>query len=174
MKKYLLILLLLVSCKPTQIITERVVTDSTAVIYLQTELSKQKEVNESLFSENIKIKTENVKLKSESSSLKIEYDTSGKVNPDTGEYPKKSEEKTETKTELDKVLKENENLKKEHNIEIKSLENKISNLNAIIDSFSEKEPIVINKLTQWQIVQIWIGRGVLIILCLYLVFKFVF
>ena len=85
MRKYLLILLLLASCKPTQIITERVVTDSTAVIYLQTELSKQREVNESLLSENIRIKTENVKLKSESSSHKIEYDTDGEVNKDTGE-----------------------------------------------------------------------------------------
>ena len=174
MKKYLLILLLLVSCKPTQIITERVVTDSTAVIYLQTELSKQREVNESLLSENVRIKTENVKLKSESSSHKIEYDTDGEVNKDTGEYPKKSEEKTETKSELDRAVKEIETLKKEHNIEIKSLENTISNLNAIIDSFSEKEPIVINKLTQWQIVQIWLGRGLLIVLVLFLIFRFVF
>ena len=145
MRKYLLILLLLVSCKPTQIVTERVVTDSTAVIYLQTELSKQKEVNESLLSENVRIKTENVKLKSESSTHKIEYDTSGNVNPNTGEYPKKSEEKTETKTELEKVLKENEILKKEHNIETKSLLNKISNLNAVIESLSEKDVKVKNK-----------------------------
>lgn len=36
-----------------------------------------------------------------------------------------------------------------------------------------KEKIV-RKLTQWQIVQIWLGRGLLIVLVLFLIFRFVF
>ncbi len=141
MKKYLFILLALAlfSCKPTQIITERVETkvDSTAILFFQSELSKQAQVNEKLLTENIRIKNENTKLLAENSTHKIEYDKDGKVNPNTGEYPKKSEEKSESKYELEKAIKEIDILKQEHNIEINKFENQVSNLTAQVESLTK-------------------------------------
>lgn len=141
MKKYLftLLALALFSCKPTQIITEKVETkvDSTAILFLQAELSKYATVNEELMANNIRIKNENMKLLAENLTHKIEYDTEGEVNPQTGEYPKKSEEKTESKYELEKAIKEIDILKQEHIIEIKKYEHQVSNLSAQVESLTK-------------------------------------
>jgi len=127
-------------CKPQQIITERVVreVDSTEIAKLQTELQSKEKVIESLTTDLKRVREENVLLRSESSSHKIDYDTSGQINPETGEYPKQSETITHSKTEYDRVVTENETLRKEFNREAEFYETKISNLELTVETLTQE------------------------------------
>ena len=91
MKKIIpiLIILLLIGCKPKQIIQERVVTkvDSTAVLSLQQQVSARNIVIEMMRSEIEATREENVRLQGEVSKHEINYDTEAPVSPETGKYP---------------------------------------------------------------------------------------
>ena len=147
-KQYLwaaILLLLLIAffatgCKPQQIITEKVVreVDSTAVLKLQTELQLKEKTIEALTSDLKRVREENVLLRSESSSHEINYDTGLPVNQETGKPPVQSETITHSKYEYDRVVTENEMLRKEHNKEVNSLETKISNLELTVETLKQE------------------------------------
>ncbi|HBB00751.1 MAG: hypothetical protein A2W86_11900 [Bacteroidetes bacterium GWD2_45_23] len=132
MKKYLpiLFLLLLIGCKPKQILTERTVTkvDSTAITSLKSELQKKIIEVETLKSDLERSRDEVSRLESESSSHTIIYDTTAQVIPETGKYPILQEIITTTKSQLDRTIKEMESLKQEHVKEMDSLTTVKTNL----------------------------------------------
>lgn len=143
----LLIALLAAGCKPQQLITEKVVTveDSTTIARLTEEVAKRDKTIEVLTSDLERTREENILLRSESSSHQIDYDTDGQINPETGEYPKKGETITHSKYEYDRVITENETLKKEHRREVEMLENKITNLNVTVESLKQENSQLQNK-----------------------------
>ena len=134
----LLIAFFATGCKPAQIITERVTVDSTAVLKLQSKVDLQEKTIEALTTDLKRVREENVLLRSESSSHKIDYDTGGQVNPGTGEYPKQSETITHSKYEYDRVVTENETLRKEFNLEAELYETKISNLELTVEALTQE------------------------------------
>ena len=121
-----ILLLLLVGCKPKQIIQERVVTkvDSTAVLSLQQQVSARNIVIEMMRSEIEATREENVRLQGEVSKHEINYDTEAPVSPETGKYPIASEVITESRTTLEKSIKEFEILKQEYRKEAEALTQK--------------------------------------------------
>lgn len=125
MKKitFIIFLFLLFSCKPKQIISERIVTkvDSTSVTLLNSELQKRLVEIEFLETELEHSRDEITRLTSESSSHTINYDTTAPVDPMTGKYPILQEIITTTKSQLDRTIKEMESLKQEHVKEVDSL-----------------------------------------------------
>ena len=134
----LLIAFFATGCKPNQIITERVTVDSTAVLKLQTELQLKEKVIESLTTDLKRVREENVLLRSESSSHEINYDTGLPVSPETGKPPVQSETITHSKYEYDRVVTENETLRKEFNREAELYETKISNLELTVEALTQE------------------------------------
>ena len=134
----LLIAFFATGCKPAQIITERVTVDSTAIAKLQTELQSKEKVIESLTTDLKRVIEENVLLRSESSSHEINYDTGLPISPETGKPPVQSETITHSKYEYDRVVTENETLRKEHSKEVNSLETKISNLELTVETLTQE------------------------------------
>lgn len=136
----LLIAFLAAGCKPQQLITEKVVTveDSTTIARLTEEVAKRDKTIEVLTSDLERTREENILLRSESSSHRIEYDTDGQVNPETGEYPKKGETITHSKHEYDRVITENETLKKEYRREVETLQDEITNLNLTVETLRQE------------------------------------
>ena len=97
-------------CKPQQILTERVVkvTDSTLISKLNDEIYS-KEVRIGVLESDLKRSVEeNIRLLNEVSSHVINYDTGAQINPQTGKYPIANETITETKSSLEKTVKEYE------------------------------------------------------------------
>lgn len=136
----LLIAFFATGCKPNQIITERVIreADSTAVLKLQTELRLKEKTIEVLTADLKRVREENVLLRSESSSHEINYDTNAPVDPETGKYPVQSETITHSKYEYDRVVTENETLRKEFNREAELYETKISNLELTVETLTQE------------------------------------
>lgn len=129
-------LLFLVGCKPKQIITEKVVTkiDSTAVISLKNELHAKEIQGENLKTDFKRLSDENTLLMSEASSHTINYDTAAPVDPHTGKYPIASETITQSKSLLEKTIKEFEILEQEYNNEIYKLTKENQNLEYTLEA----------------------------------------
>jgi hypothetical protein len=123
-------LLFLVGCKPKQIITEKVVTtiDSSAVISLKNELHEKEIQVENLKTDFKRLSDENTLLMSEASTHTVNYDTAAAVDPHTGKYPIASETITQSKSLLEKTIKEFEILQQEYNNEIYKLTRENQNL----------------------------------------------
>lgn len=136
----LLIAFFATGCKPNQIITEKVVreVDSTAVLKLQSKVDFQEKTIESLTTDLKRVREENVLLRSEMSSHEINYDTGLPVSPETGKPPIQSETITHSKHEYDRVVTENETLRKEHKKEVNSLETKITNLELTVETLTQE------------------------------------
>ena len=170
----LLIAFFATGCKPNQIITERVTVDSTAVIKLQTELQLKEKTIESLTTDLKRVREENVLLRSEMSSHEINYDTGLPVNPETGKPPVQSETITHSKYEYDRVVTENEMLRKEHSKEVNSLETKISNLELTVETLTQENSELQTKETVKFHFKSFLGgvvAGMLILLLLVLFLK---
>lgn len=134
------LILLLASCGSKKAVTEKIVTklDSTAIVSLQTELSVKNKIIENLQTDLERMREENTRLLSESSSHTINYDTNAPVNPETGEYPKSSETKTESKYLVEKTIKEMETLKQEHRKEVETIETLNSNLELTVEMLRQE------------------------------------
>jgi Arc/MetJ-type ribon-helix-helix transcriptional regulator len=145
----ILIILLLIGCKPKQIIQERVVTqvDSTAIVSLQQQVSARNIVIEMMRSEIEATREENVRLQGEVSKHEINYDTEAPVNPETGKYPIASEVITESRTLLEKSIKEFEMLKQEYRKKAEALTQKNSNLELTIELLRDENRELKAKIT---------------------------
>lgn len=123
------IILSVASCKPKQIIIEKVITevDSSGVLSLQKELSSKQEKIEKLQIDLKRTRDENTKLQSEMSTHTINYDTKAPLKPD-GSYPIASETKTASKSITDKIVKEFEQIKTEYERVISALKTRNDNL----------------------------------------------
>ncbi len=144
----LLIAFLAAGCKPKQIIQERIVTkiDSTAVLSLQEENTAKRVAIETLQRELERTREENSRLSSEISKHEIKYDTSAPLKPD-GQYPIASETKTQTKSLLEKEIRENEVLIAEYRKEVEGLSVKNSNLDLMVKSLKEENKELESKIT---------------------------
>lgn len=133
-------LLFLVGCKPKQIITEKVVTtiDSSAVISLKNQLHAKEIQIENLKTDFKRLSDENTRLMSEASSHTINYDTAAPVDPHTGKYPIASETITQTKSQIDKTIKEFEILQQVYNNEIFKLTRENQNLDYTLETLKEE------------------------------------
>ncbi len=142
-------LLFLVGCKPKQIITEKVVTtiDSSAVISLKNELHAKEIQIETLKTNFKRLSDENSRLLSEASSHTINYDTAAPVDPHTGKYPIASETITQSKSLLDKTIKEFEILEQEYNNEIYKLTRENQNLDYTLEALKEENHSLKEKIT---------------------------
>jgi hypothetical protein len=85
--------LLFISCKSKQVITEKISTmsDSSAFVLLENEVSQKEIQIISLQSELNRFEEENLNLKSEISTYEINYDTTQPINPVTQKPPISSE-----------------------------------------------------------------------------------
>ena len=174
-----ILLLLLVGCKPKQIIQERVVTkvDSTAVLSLQQQVSARNIVIEMMRSEIEATREENVRLQGEVSKHAINYNTEAPVNPETGKYPIASEVITESRTMLEKSIKEFEILKQEYRKEAEALTQKNSNLELTIESLRDENRELRAKITpttgfNFRLFFTGMGVGVVLMIALWLFLKF--
>ncbi|MDD4417124.1 MAG: hypothetical protein PHI70_10120 [Proteiniphilum sp.] len=142
-------LLFLVGCKPKQIITEKVVTtiDSSAVISLKNELHAKEIQVENLKTDFKRLSDENTLLMSEASTHTINYDTAAPVDPHTGKYPIASETITQTKSLLDKTIKEFKILVQEYNNEIYKLTRENQNLEYTLEALKEENISLKEKIT---------------------------
>lgn len=131
-----IILFFATGCKPKHIIQERVVTrvDSTAVSNLKNEVRRKDSIIVKLTLQLEASREEIVRLASESSSHIINYDTTAPVNPSTGKYPILQEIVTNTKSQLDKTIKEMESLREEYNKELNSMEQAKTNLELKVEA----------------------------------------
>lgn len=173
-----ILLLLLVGCKPKQIIQERVVTkvDSTAVLSLQQQVSARNIVIEMMRSEIEATREENVRLQGEVSKHEINYDTDAPVIPETGKYPIASEVITESRTMLEKSIKEFEILKQEYRKEAENLTQINTNLEHTIKALKEENRDLKMKITpttgfNFRLFFSGIGIGVLLCIAVWLFFK---
>lgn len=118
----LIILLIVIGCKPKQIIQEKVVTkiDSSQVITLKDELQKKTIEVELLKTDLERTRDENIRLQSEVSSHVINYDTEAQIKPD-GQYPKANETITQSKYIYERTIKELEVLKQQYSKKVDSL-----------------------------------------------------
>ena len=135
-----LVALVFIGCGSKKAVTEKIVTklDSTTIVSLQKELSAKNKTIENLQTDLNRTREENTRLLAESSSHTINYDTNATVNPETGEYPKASETKTESKYLVEKTLKEMETLKQEHKKEVETLETLNSNLELTVEMLRQE------------------------------------
>lgn len=174
-----ILLLLLIGCKPKQIIQERVVTkvDSTAIVSLQQQVSARNIVIEMMRSEIEATREENVRLQGEVSKHEINYNTEAPVNPGTGKYPIASEVITESRTTLEKSIKEFEILKQEYRKEVEALTQKNSNLELTIESLRDENRELRAKITpttgfNFRLFFTGMGVGVVLMIALWLFLKF--
>jgi len=134
--------LLFISCKPKQVITEKISsrTDSSAILMLE-EVITQKEIQIfSLQSELNRFEEENFNLKSEISTYEINYDTTQPINPVTQKPPISSEIITKSNSQLEKTLNQYEVLLREASIENEKHTNELMKLK-LTNDFLNKENI---------------------------------
>ena len=174
-----IILFFATGCKPKQVISERIVTkvDSTAVTSLKMELQKKTIEVEVLKSDLERSREEISRLASESSSHVIDYDTTAPVNPQTGKYPILQETITNTKSQLDRTIKEMETLRQEYNRELNNLENEKSNLSITVETLRQENSELKKKITpttgfNFRLFFIGFGVGILISVAGYFLFKY--
>lgn len=125
-----LILFFATGCKPKQIIQERTITkvDSTAIVSLKSELQKKTIEVETLKTDLERFGEDNTRLQEEVSKYEVEYDTSGPVNPQTGKPPVKKETTTNSKSLLEKMVKDYEIQLSEYKKEVETITTKNNNL----------------------------------------------
>lgn len=139
--------LLFISCKPKQVITEKISSssDSSAVLMLE-EVITQKEIQIiSLQSELNRFEEENFNLKSEISTYEINYDTTQPINPVTQKPPISSEIITRSNSQLEKTLNQYEVLLREASIENTHLTTKNINLQLIVEAMKEENKTLKSK-----------------------------
>lgn len=143
-----LILFFATGCKPKEILHVRTVTtiDSTAVLNLKSEVSRLTKENATLKTDLERFREENIRLRSEVSKHEIKYDTSAPLKPD-GQYPIASETRTQTKSLLEKEIRENEVLIAEYRKEVEDLSVKNSNLDLMVKSLKEENKELESKIT---------------------------
>lgn len=143
-----LIIFFATGCKPKEILHVRTVTtiDSTAVLSLKSEVSRLTKENATLKTDLERFREENIRLRSEVSKHEIKYDTSAPLKPD-GQYPIASETKTQTKSLLEKEIRENEVLIAEYRKEVGDLSVKNSNLDLMVKSLKEENKELESKIT---------------------------
>lgn len=173
-----IILFFATGCKPQQIITEKVVTkvDSTAVTSLKTELVKKDAEVDALKSELERTREEIIRLASESSSHTINYDTTAPVNPQTGKYPVLQEIITNTKSQLDRTIKEMETLRQEYNRELNSLTTKNNDLELTVETLKNENTDLKEKTTQttgfnFKLFFVGVFIGIIITIVIYFLLK---
>ena len=121
--------------------------DSTAVISLKNELHAKEIQVENLKTDFKRLSDENTQLMSESSSHTINYDTAAPVDPHTGKYPIASETITQTKSLLEKTIKEFEILQQVYNNEIFKLTRENQNLDYTLEALKEENHSLKEKIT---------------------------
>lgn len=134
------ILQLLSACKPSQLITERIITktDSAAVWNLEKELHK-KELRITLLETDLKrTKDENLNLRSEILKHEIHYDTTAPVDTSTGRPPVSAEIITITKSWMNRTIKEYENLIQQTSTENETLTTENTNLQLTVKTLVDE------------------------------------
>ena len=124
------ILQLLSGCKPSQLITKKIITkiDSTAVWNLEKQLHK-KELRITLLETDLKrTKDENINLRNEVSKHEIHYDTTAPVDTSTGRPPVSAEIITISKSWIEKTIKEYETLIQQASTQNETLTTENTNL----------------------------------------------
>ena len=180
MKKILpiLVLLLLIGCKPNQLITERTITkiDSTALLSFQDENKQLKREVVSLTSELERVRSENTKLLTEVSSHTINYDTGAQINPQTGKYPIASETMNQTKSYFERTIKELETQIQEFNSKIDELTTTNTKLDYTIDVLKNENKELKQKTTpttgfNFRLFLLGVGLGIALSVIIYFVLK---
>jgi len=125
----LLAVFMLIGCKPTRIVTEKIDyrIDSTLVLHLKNELEQKTEENRILKTNLERTRDEITTLRSTLSTHEINYDTAAIVKPD-GYYPIAREVKTENVIVYENKLQEKEKLITELNQTIESLTKRNENI----------------------------------------------
>jgi hypothetical protein len=144
----LIILLIIIGCKPKQIIQEKVVTkiDSSQVITLKDELQKKTIEVELLKTDLERTRDENIRLQSEVSSHVINYDTGAQIKPD-GQYPKASETIVQSKSVYEKTIKQLEFLSQSYGKKVDSLITLNRNLQQSIELVTNENKSLSEKTT---------------------------
>lgn len=144
-----LIIFLATGCKPKQIIQERTITkvDSTAIVYLKSELHKKTIEVETLKTYLERFREDNTRLQEEVSKYEVEYDTSGPVNPQTGKPPVKKETTTNSKSLLEKMVKDYEIQLSEYKKEVETITTKKNNLEYEVKQLRDENRELKNKIT---------------------------
>lgn len=145
----LLMVLMLASCKPKQVIHDKYITaiDSTAISTLNEALQHQLIENSKLKTALERTREENTRLSNEVLSHTINYDTAGTVDTTTGKYPIASETTTSNKSVLDRAIKEHQTQVQEYEREIKTLVQRNSNLQYQVEALKEIEKELKSKTT---------------------------
>ena len=139
----LILLATLSSCKPKEIIHVRTVTkvDSTAVMRLQEQLVDRSRDVSVLNEELRRAREENSRLQEEVSRHEIEYDTDKPIVPETGKPPVKKETTTESKSVMEKAVKDFEEVKAWYERRIEGMATKVSNLEYELDCGERRKAI---------------------------------
>lgn len=173
----LIVLLIIIGCKPKQIIQEKVVTkiDSSQVTTLNDELQKKTIEVELLKTDLERTRDENIRLQSEVSSHVINYDTGAQIKPD-GQYPKANETITQSKYIYERTIKELEVLKQQYSKKVDSLIIVNKNLQQSIELVTNENKSLSEKTTpttgfNFKLFLIGVIVGILICFILWLLSK---
>jgi hypothetical protein len=173
----LIILLIIIGCKPKQIIQEKVVTkiDSSQVVTLKDELQKKTIEVELLKTDLERTRDENIRLQSEVSSHVINYDTGAQIKPD-GQYPKANETITQSKVVYENTIKQLEFLSQSYGKKVDSLITLNRNLQQSIELVTNENKSLSEKTTpttgfNFRLFLIGIVVGILLCFILWLLSK---
>jgi hypothetical protein len=173
----LIVLLIIIGCKPKQIIQEKVVTkiDSSQVITLKDELQKKTIEVELLKTDLERTRDENIRLQSEVSSHVINYDTGAQIKPD-GQYPKANETITQSKSVYENTIKQLEFLSQSYGKKVDSLITLNKNLQQSIELVTNENKSLSEKTTpttgfNFRLFLIGIVVGILLCFILWLLSK---
>jgi len=139
-----LIILLLVSCKQKQIVSEQISShsDSTKVFFYENEISKKENIITALQSDLKHYKQENIKLRNVTSSHQIKYDTSLPINSQTNKHPISYEVFTSNKTHREKNIIEDDILLQYTYNENKSLNTELNKQKLVIENLKNENKIL--------------------------------
>jgi hypothetical protein len=173
----LIVLLIIIGCKPKQIIQEKVVTkiDSSQVVTLKDELQKKTIEVELLKTDLERTRDENIRLQSEVSSHVINYDTGAQIKPD-GQYPKANETITQSKVIYENTIKQLEFLSQSYGKKVDSLITLNRNLQQSIELVTNENKSLSEKTTpttgfNFRLFLIGIVVGILLCFILWLLSK---
>lgn len=129
-----LVIAILSSCKPKQIINDRYIStvDSTSILTLKEVIAHQWQEMDRLKTTTQRLREENSTLLNETHQHEINYDTGGVITG--GKYPISSETITTSKSVLERTIKEQDNIIQEYKKEINSVTQKNSNLEYTAES----------------------------------------
>lgn len=129
-----LVIAILSSCKPKQIINDRYIStvDSTSILTLKEIIAHQWNEIDRFKTTAERLREENSTLLNEIQQHEINYDTGGVITD--GKYPISSETITTSKSVLERTIKEQENIIQEYNKEINSVTQRNTNLEYTVES----------------------------------------